>query len=351
MEGFGKETFNFVGNNIKEFDDLVVLPEAVDASLAFNRLSVAVGDYFELYQESTVIVDVLSNDYDFENDTYVLNEITQQPSKGSAEITSNTEVTYTGSAGEVGGDYFVYNLIDSLGRLSIGHGIVNLVINQNLLISNKFLILDNGGHIDTNYNLDFNYQSSASIVLKLRRDELGSFQTLLHNFLADGFLLRHNSDNRIQLTAILASGGVSDFTTEVTNVSDVLTFVLVLQNEVLSLYIDSVLSASVIVSSAFTSSNNDTAYIGRYSTDRYPTTSSFEYFGVADVALTQTQIESMSNDGALSELVPNNTNQELIATNSVWNENFGYFQITDTSGNDRHSITGDVLETDLIDNP
>ncbi|MCW3785920.1 Ig-like domain-containing protein [Plebeiibacterium sediminum] len=108
---FGTDNFRY-----RVFDDLGYSDDAtVSISiLAVNDLPVAVGDEAETNEDESVIIDVLSNDYDIdsESDGFVVT-ITLQAENGTAEVNASNQIIYTPNADFNGADTFEYQVCDS----------------------------------------------------------------------------------------------------------------------------------------------------------------------------------------------------------------------------------------------
>lgn len=79
-----------------------------------NKDPVAADDYGSLTASSTLLLDVLANDYDPDGDTLTLVAVAQ-PSHGTATLTADGGIGYTGADGYVGSDSFTYTIDDDRG--------------------------------------------------------------------------------------------------------------------------------------------------------------------------------------------------------------------------------------------
>ncbi len=108
---FGTDNFRY-----RVFDDLGYSDDAtVSISiLEVNDLPIAINDESETNEDESVIIDVLTNDYDIdsESDGFVVT-ITLQPENGIAEVNASNQIIYTPLADFNGSDNFEYQVCDS----------------------------------------------------------------------------------------------------------------------------------------------------------------------------------------------------------------------------------------------
>lgn len=79
---------------------------------AINDPPVAVDDLATTGEDTSVIVDVVTNDTDIDGDTLAIATVTDPP-HGAAQAVSSTEIRYTPDAGYCGADGFTYTVSDS----------------------------------------------------------------------------------------------------------------------------------------------------------------------------------------------------------------------------------------------
>lgn len=110
-----------------------------------DHAPIAHGDNTTVYQNMSVIIDVVANDYDEDEDTMTI--VVVSASNGQANITANNTIVYAPNPGYIGNDTIVYTIDD-------GHGLndtatVNVTVlyyptaydqNATLLINNSLVI-------------------------------------------------------------------------------------------------------------------------------------------------------------------------------------------------------------------
>lgn len=103
--------------NTKKMELSLELSYEANINLVPNRPPVAVNDTATIYQEESIILDLLSNDSDPDEGATVMRlEIVGQPTKGVAEVLPDFKVKYTGNTGEFGNDLFTYKIYDNWGE-------------------------------------------------------------------------------------------------------------------------------------------------------------------------------------------------------------------------------------------
>jgi VCBS repeat-containing protein len=93
-----------------------------------NSNPTAVEDSVSVYEDNSVVINVLDNDSDMDGDSIKLDSISTKPSNGSVTINDNGTITYTPNADYHGEDSFIYKINDGRGGLSSAK--VNITINN-----------------------------------------------------------------------------------------------------------------------------------------------------------------------------------------------------------------------------
>ncbi|KAF7771211.1 hypothetical protein PCIT_a4271 [Pseudoalteromonas citrea] len=104
-------------------------------TLTSNSAPVAQDDSAQLVGESSLIIDVLSNDFDADGDT--LSVVSAQAASGSVAVNIDNTLTYTPKAGFEGNDIITYQLRDSNGAQSEGKVNITVTALSNVTIANK----------------------------------------------------------------------------------------------------------------------------------------------------------------------------------------------------------------------
>ncbi|MEE8587656.1 MAG: Ig-like domain-containing protein [Acidobacteriota bacterium] len=121
----GTTRLRFRDQDNRDLPDKFVYP-AILAPASPNSPPLAVTDEAETPESLPVLIEVLSNDSDPEGDPLSLVSVTQ-PSNGTAQIASQTAVTYTPADGFQGSDSFSYTVADSKGAEATGTVNVNVL--------------------------------------------------------------------------------------------------------------------------------------------------------------------------------------------------------------------------------
>jgi len=103
---------------------------AVDVSVvAVNRAPVAVDDTITVKMDKAKTINVLANDHDPDGDSLRVSTTTS-PAHGSLTVNADNTITYTPTAGYVGGDTFTYTAQDPAGATAVATVTVNVVENR-----------------------------------------------------------------------------------------------------------------------------------------------------------------------------------------------------------------------------
>ncbi len=91
-----------------------------------NDAPTAVNDTETMDEDSTVDINVLSNDDDVDGDPLTVTDVTNQPSNGTTTINHDNTITYTPNTNFNGVDTFAYQISDGNGGTSTATVTVNV---------------------------------------------------------------------------------------------------------------------------------------------------------------------------------------------------------------------------------
>ena len=112
--------------------------EEQEDNLEDNSAPVAVNDSGETDEGTALTLEVLSNDYDPDDDVLSIDSVVQG-SHGSVE-TNGSNITYTPEAGYIGSDSFTYTVVDGHG----GSGTASVIITVNPVNDSPVAVNDSG---------------------------------------------------------------------------------------------------------------------------------------------------------------------------------------------------------------
>ncbi len=137
---FGIDTFTYkaVGEKSSSFGEVTILVNPVDDP------PVAVGDQAFTQFETSIAIDVLSNDIEYDNETLNVVDVTQ-PLNGSTIINTDNTITYTPNTEFNGTDQFSYTISDGI---SNADAIVTVKINNPPVADDQNVSLDEDTQID-----------------------------------------------------------------------------------------------------------------------------------------------------------------------------------------------------------
>ena len=203
----GTTRLRFRDQDNRDLPDKFVYP-AILAPASPNSAPLAVADEAETPESLPVLIEVLSNDSDPEGDPLSLVSVTQ-PSNGTAQIASQTAVTYTPADGFQGPDSFSYTVRDSKGAEATGT--VNVNVLPGLLqfaVPDLSMIRGTAEHLA----LNLGREAPAGSILLLSATPQGILQL-------PGPILLQPGDSSLSLTVFATTAGEAVLTARAGNES------------------------------------------------------------------------------------------------------------------------------------
>lgn len=208
-----KATFNNLRSHLT-----LELKYPVEGELIYNEPPVAVNDTAVLYENQSILIDVLQNDSD-EKDLISGIVISQQGTKGIA-VVENNKIRYTANTGQLGNDIVKYYITDEWNQPSniANIGILIRAENESPVANNDYYTMNMGGVLnvsssngifkndsdDFGYNLDF-YSSTSEEGFPVIVNPDGSFiYSPSANFYGfDSFTYRIKDDQNLTANAVV----------------------------------------------------------------------------------------------------------------------------------------------------
>jgi len=175
----------------------------VDSNLISNDPPVANNDTIVLYENQSILIDVLANDYD-EKDIITSIVISQQGAKGIA-VVENNKIRYTANPGQIGNDIVKYYITDEWNQQSniANIGILIRAENENPIAQNDSYTMNMGGVLNI---------SAGNGIFRNDTDDFGFTLDTYDSTSVNGYPVIVNSDGSFTYSPNGAFYGFDSFT-------------------------------------------------------------------------------------------------------------------------------------------